>query len=986
MKISKLLLFLCFVLPLLLCGQEYSFRSYGVRDGLSQSQVYSLLQDHRGFLWAGTRGGGLNRFDGKEFIRYSSRDGLSSNYISSLLQASDRTIWIGTDAGLNYYSGGSFIEVAELKGISVNSLSEDSRKRIWIATEEGLFFLFWRDAKLVVQQFDNSAIYALTSSKDGGIWAAGDPGVKKINTEDIPGDEIILAQDAIYNALLEDKDGRLWMGSFRDGIKVLSDSGLYTPSGLDPDHIVLSICETQDGIWLGTLNNGLIHWNEEVLETIDEKKGLANNQVRAIIEDSWNNLWVGTSGGGIARYYGKQIVHLNKESGLPGRQVYAISEDMEGKIWMGVGNEGLVYYNRDSSSIEQDSVLNDLKVKSLFRDSKDRMWVGSEGAGIEVFENDSSFSINGDDGLGGAWVRDIEEDSKGRIWVATAGGGISRLTQLAEGKAFDIKVYNRFSGLKDDRINTICPDSLDRIWYGTESGGLGVIFPDETVLSFDNEMSACGGNIRALAIDNRSWLWIGSGDKGLSRIDLKAEAISIETLPMELQPALRNVYLICPDDIGQVWVGTNDGVYRYSGYPIPEYRHFSAEEGFLGTESCTNACYLDEQGELWIGTVDGVNCIYPSRDPGQGGAPKPSIEDITLYYKSLRNTDLSYFIGDWGVPRDTLVFTYDQNHLGFDLNAVRLSNPEQVYYQWWMQGLDSTWTPLLKLKTATFSNLNPGDYVFRYRVCNENGNCEEGHYTVIRILQPFWQKSSYRWAAALALLLLISALFLWRLRIVKERSREKNDRLLLQNKVLELEQQALRLQMNPHFIFNTLNSIQGLISLSDTREARKQLSRFAKLMRKTLENSAEELIPLSEELDSCSDYAELEKHARNLDFQLVIRNEVEHDAWIPPLIIQPFVENAILHGIQGIDRKAEILIHCREEGNSLLISIVDNGKGRAQSSAEPKSHKSLGMTVTRERIVQDGKGGTLEIEDLRNADGKQCGTAIHICIFEAINT
>jgi len=194
---------------------------------------------------------------------------------------------------------------------------------------------------------------------------------------------------------------------------------------------------------------------------------------------------------------------------------------------------------------------------------------------------------------------------------------------------------------------------------------------------------------------------------------------------------------------------------------------------------------------------------------------------------------------------------------------------------------------------------------------------------------------------------------------------------------LELEQQALRLQMNPHFIFNTLNSIQGLISLKDTKEARRQLSDFSQLMRSTLENSREELIPLAEELEACRRYANLEKTARGLDFEIIIDDQTKGQSWVPPLILQPFVENAIVHGFKELKRQGQITICCKEENKHLIIDVIDNGVGR-NSDGNHSDHRSLGIKVTRERIENGSFAGNLVFEDLFNAENQACGTAIHI--------
>jgi sensor histidine kinase YesM len=190
--------------------------------------------------------------------------------------------------------------------------------------------------------------------------------------------------------------------------------------------------------------------------------------------------------------------------------------------------------------------------------------------------------------------------------------------------------------------------------------------------------------------------------------------------------------------------------------------------------------------------------------------------------------------------------------------------------------------------------------------------------------------------------------------------------------------------MNPHFIFNTLNSIQGLIAMEDRKTAREQLSRFSSLMRSTLENVREELIPLSEELEACEKYASLERVARGLDFDFDLQFEFDEDPWIPPLILQPFVENCIVHGLVPSTQKGKISILCTREGHSLVIRIEDNGVGRSFKKKN-ETHKSLGTSVTSERLSSGIRSGSIAFIDLKHPDGTASGTAVRITINHAFD-
>lgn len=964
-------------------GQQYNFDQFNVEDGLAQSQVYALAQDSQGFIWTGTQGGGVCRFDGEVFQTLSTENGLTDNYVSALFFSESKILWIATTRGLSYFNGREVENVDFFESTSINDIQGNSRQKLWIASAQGLFSLDSNDPQsAVVSEGIDEEVFAVTLDDDM-IYAAGSKGIFQKNLRS-GSDWKLIRENRVVNVLEIDHQGHLWIGSFSKGLERWNGKEWDKPLQNLGNPVVLSLLSDNETMWVGTLNSGLIKWEEENLLKIDDQQGLPNNQVRCLLKDSWGSLWIGTSGGGFARYFGPEISHLNRSNGLPDKQVYSIEEDSSGIIWMGCGSRGLIRLDPEDRQIIGDSLIKSVKVKSLYHDRQNRMWVGTQGKGIYLFGRDSTIHLSGDVGLGGAWIKDIIETRKGEIWIATAGGGISVARETKPGK-FDFRLLNNYHGLPDNRINVLQEDSLGRIWFGTSSAGLGVVLADETILSFESEVDIIGREVRSICLDPNNKLWIGSATQGLSFIDLDSDTLQINKLTNELQVPSRNIYLICSDEKDQLWVGTNNGLYRYSlalnGLKAPI--HLGESEGFKGVETCTNACKVDRNDYLWIGTVDGLNRIMPDRSLQNGRIPKAGLDELSLFYKPLQQTDLAYLLDSWGQPKDTLVLTYDQNHLGFSITGIDPSKPDKIRFQWRLLGYDSTWTPLLRQSYATFSNLNPGNYRFEYRACNNQGNCDEGKAIPFKILRPIWQEKWFQYGVIALLVFVIVLFFLWRLKSLQKSNSNRRRELEMNNRILELEQQALRLQMNPHFIFNTLNSIQGLIAQKDSKSARRQLAAFSGLMRSVLENSREEVIPLSEELTACKRYAELEKNARNLAFELHIDNECLGEPLVPPLILQPFIENAIIHGVLPSNRKGSIRISCKDVSGDVLLSVEDNGVGRDAHAYRQEKHQSLGTRVTGERIINSSEGGSLNVIDLKDTDGKARGTRVELIIFGA---
>ena len=257
------------------------------------------------------------------------------------------------------------------------------------------------------------------------------------------------------------------------------------------------------------------------------------------------------------------------------------------------------------------------------------------------------------------------------------------------------------------------------------------------------------------------------------------------------------------------------------------------------------------------------------------------------------------------------------------------------------------------------------------------------------ILPPFWQKWWFILGAGLLIATIIFTIFRFRLSQIRKKAQAAQEQLELENHLLQLEQKALQLQMNPHFIFNALNTAQSLFMSDDQTAARSLISKFAKLMRAILLHSRETSIPLRDEIDLLENYLAIEQFSRpnKFDFKIRVADELDVDElMIPPMMIQPFVENAIKHGINHLKEKGKIEIEFSKKGNKLECCISDNGIGRRASAElnaqKTKNHKSTALLVTKERleILNENKNNhkSLEINDLVHSDGSPAGTKVTV--------
>jgi len=333
---------------------------------------------------------------------------------------------------------------------------------------------------------------------------------------------------------------------------------------------------------------------------------------------------------------------------------------------------------------------------------------------------------------------------------------------------------------------------------------------------------------------------------------------------------------------------------------------------------------------------------------------------------------------------------YDENHLGFRLSGVNLARPNKVKYRWQLAGSETDWSPLSVSSSVNYANLDPGSYVFKAQSCIDDKNCSAIITAPFTIEQPYWATWWFR-ALAGAGILLLSFLFYWfRVKAIRKQEQAKRKELELRNHLLTVEQKALQLQMNPHFIFNALNSINGLVAMRDFAQARKQINRFAVLMRQILSNSRKESISLEEEIKTLENYLTMEQFCRAdiFEYDISIADHLDpEEIEVPPMIIQPFVENAVIHGVSHLEKKGKIEIKFYPQGEVLVCEITDSGVGRKKSAALRKkrspSHQSTAMAVTKERLdalFAERHGNSIEISDIVTENGDVNGTRVTLRI------
>ncbi|TND09465.1 MAG: signal transduction histidine kinase LytS [Bacteroidetes bacterium] len=958
-------------------SQSYHFRNFSADAGLPFVQVLTIYQDSSGYLWTGGYGG-LSRYDGRKFVNYSPRNGLANHLVNAVTEDAKGRLWVGTIKGINVIDGKNILLYNHTNGLpddNVNRMITDRFKTIWIATNKGLVRwdgrefrtygktqglvheqilclyedkrsqLIWIGTSSGVYSFDgqrfeyfpvstilNNSVTAIAQDKEGNILLGTGDGVYLKNER---GFSLLITPPSLnmpaVNAMLTDSRGITWIGA-EDGLYSYDGKhfSFYKPSRDENGRNVQSLYEDFSGnLWLGTFS-GLFRFRGTGFSSFGVHDGLNNTFIYQITRDSKNNLWVGTTTGGVYVYDGKIFKSYNRSNGLPNNQANCVTEDADGMIWVGTNN-GLCRFNGTSFTVfgKKEGFSSDSAIIA-FIDSKKRLWIGGNNM-LALYKGNDRFTSypipQQGQNLG---IYTITEDAEGNIWAGTYLGGVYKLEQEK------LERMESRLGLKNDTYLALESNHAGLLFFGSLDGVY--IYSKGKIIDQLSENDGLSSNlVYSMVLDrNNRDLWIGT-NQGISKFDLE-------------------------------------------GYLENGKKHFSQygkEEGFTGVECNSSGVFRERDGILWFGTVNGLIRFDAAAWQPDTVKPKTNITGMRLFYNDT-------------ILPDNVKLAWDENNISFDYIGISLSNPHKVRYKHILEGFEKDWSPETPDIVRTYSNLPPGTFTFKVKSCNSEGiwNEEPASFT-FTIATPFWKRISF-WLILLSIATI--ALFTTiRIRIRNIRIRERRE---AQTKVeIAINQlKALRAQMNPHFVFNSLNSIQHFILNNNSPEAGKYLNKFARLIRMILYNSEKPSVTISEELDALRLYLDLEslRFEGKFDYEIEIGKDVDIDYFeIPTMLLQPYCENAILHGLmpKGSGGRLKIAIHLK--GDILVCQVIDNGIGRAKAReirqlSRKKDHKSMGMRITQDRLEiinrLQGSNLSLSITDLVDENGIAAGTKVEIFV------
>jgi len=716
---------------------------------LSSNNVYVIIEDSNGVLWIGTEGGGLNRFNpqNETFTHYRNTPddprSLSLDFAVSIYEDSSSTLWVGTyGGGLNRFDPQTETftryqndpeDLNSLSHDSVFSIYEDRFGILWVGTWGGGLNRFDPQTETFIR-------YQLDSN----------------DSHSLSGNTVI--------AFCEDQSGDLWVGTYDGGLNRFSrETGSFTsyqhnyldPRSLGSSSVSALYVDHSGIIWIGVSGRGISKLDPTAQEfALYQHKGLnsnslSNSNVRAVFEDRFGMLWIGTWGGGLNRFNpqtGKFRHYLHDPAdpkSLSNNHVWTILEDSTGTLWVGLNGGGLNKFDRETGTFTRfqhdptnAASLGHKDVTTLYEDHTGILWIGTWSGGLDALNLQSMdgktnfihYRHESDDprSLGAGTIYSIYEDRAGVLWVGTGGGGLCRFDR-------DTQNFACYTNNPDD-VNSL---SHDTIWVIHE--------------------------------DQKGTLWVGTSD-GINRFESQDGSFfrysQADGLPHD------TVYGILEDEEGRLWLSTDGGISHFDPQSLT-FRNYDASDGLQGNNFHSGAYAKSRDGELFFGGPDGLTAFYPQELRSNLHVPPIYVTDIQLSNKPVTiggDSPLQKSI----VDTQDLVLSHEEHVISFKFTALSYNSPNKNRYRYMLEGFDNEWVEVdSDQRYATYTNLDPGEYVFKVIGSNNDGVWNEEGTSIHLTITPPWQETVwFRGIVLLVFLGLVIGGYRWRVVTVERRSRE----------------------------------------------------------------------------------------------------------------------------------------------------------------------------------------------------------------------
>lgn len=1006
-RLPVLILFLFWLASLFSQTPHPAFRHYTTDHGLPSPETYDVLQDRRGYTWISTDNG-VARFNGYEFKNFGPEQGLKNNVVFQLYEDHRGYIWMVTmSENLYYYDyaqdsilayrhnsiiqkydilsrggPGFFVDSAgtifrSLYGVGILQVDTfGQHRRIYAPGQGGLDIVsFGRQTLLYFEPYlqrdwlerrEVRDEYPYHFSLDRGKtyqtrWVPYESSASGAQYFlDLDDGRRIIHQNQYLHYFIADQyqwtvklpyevsiihhhhDGRLYLGC-RSGEGVQVYENLEAIRRRQPPvqvflqgNTISRIYEDPNrGLWITTIENGVYYCPNPEVNVFDTEAGLPEDHVTSLACRSDERLFVGFRQGSVCLLDLRQGIFPVVTSQQQDKEIFALHYDpVQKSLWKGsvsLSRHSPIAWNQAFNiNATRQVIRRNTPGHKNFKIKDRRLWASSFNGFGRINLDNGEMEID-------SWNFGLQqrtlvafEDLAGRIWI----GNLQGLFEFKDNRLVRPEARHPAFSLRVEDIDQLADSTLV---IGTKGEGV-LLWKGDQVIQLSKSSGLTTSMVERVHVDPEQNIWVGTLN-GLNRIT-RHGADSFTVMPLTLA----------------------------DGLPSNEINHITSHNG-----------------QTWVATTRGLVRIPPD-EKQPPITPSPILERVKVNNRIVSAKE---------VPS----LPHTQNNLQFTFLAINFAMQGNIRYRYRLLPIQEWQTSTDR--TTTYSQLGPGRYTFQVQAANQAGQWSDTTEWSFQIQLPFWL--SLWFILPVSLLLLGSVVVYYRYRIrqerreahfqrivanlATERSAREREKARMEREMLDLKQSALRAQINPHFIFNTLSSIEDLILNGDRTNATRYLARFAKLIRAALQASLQNKVSLEEDIEMLQHYLSLEKIRFDNGFSYTLEMAPDIDPFalqVPPMLAQPYVENAILHGL--VDARGDEHIHLRYwlEQDYLLIRITDNGIGieEAQKRKGADSlQRSIGMTLTEKRLellAHNDKTEKVNVRELRSKDGKVEGTEVTV--------
>ena len=925
-------------------GQSTFIQHYTTNDGLPSNNCFFTLQDSKGYLWFGTDAG-VSRFDGQRFENFSIDDGLPDNQVIQIKEDKKGRIWFFAFNGeMSYFLDGIIynstndksLQLLKFKAVVI-SMFQDSKDRLWFGTNKNWLYLF--DGKSLTtfkarSQANQFFFTYVNEDAQGRIWTYSNNSVMVYENGKFKLSKNTPVRPFSYKTVTNLPDNSLLyinkagLNYYKAGTNVILHQ---IDTALLDNNLGYFYADDKE-LWLSHIN-GVNHIDENG-KTHPYLQGIPTLQV---IKDSKLNMWFTTSKGIYMLPSRKnRLFIVDMSQGLGSNVVKSITKDKKHNIWLGLGNGNINKLQHRTLKVDQVEIKDKktfntgIKKLLLDEDSQSLYFASDFGLGRlnGIKKNNPAIDYLKEANHSLFVIKDFSIDLEGKLALALS-SGVALLKDTKKHLEFNMSQLKSGVNFFNDRAYSVFFDAKGVLWFSNYNGLNYFTNHKERILQLENLFA----NKRINDIDELPDGTLVVATDGYGLFLIKGNKIVHQFTQREglASNICKKIYI----SDNHVWVVTNNGINRVcliDGEPMVKSFEY------------TNALLRNDVNDLFIEAdtsyfATNTGLVYFNHTPHQS-----LNESYKALISSVEVNNKKRSLKEEGILLDAA-----SNKIAFRFGVIDFQGQDMVFR--YRLNPDDQWIETRSRRMET-SSLEPGKYTFEVSARTNNSNWGEPDKFNFELKAKIWQTTWF-----MLFLFVVAGISFYEIAVMvtKKQKDKEQQKLLLKNKILMLEQKALQAMMNPHFVFNVMNSIQHYINTKDTGSANKVLTGFARLIRKNMEICTKSYISMQEELEYLELYLSLEKKrfGNKLNYEIQVDDHLDREeTFIPSMLLQPYIENAIWHGIMPLEKGGELKIMINLiEPHLLSIEIMDTGIGIENSLKHKKnSHSSKGMSLTQERI------------------------------------